>query len=135
MELLDDIGSMTDHILLGIVGAVVLALTGILSGQSLYRILFWNCATGRVIGFKREHGCYFPRITFIDVMGVPIEFLSDSGRGVRGYKKGDEIRLLYNPRNPHKAAIRDFWHMWAPPILVGAIATVFVLIAIKQWGG
>lgn len=98
---------MIVDIFLLLLTALLVALTIWLWCQSPYRAFMYDSTVGCVTGYRREDGCYVAEIRFVTAVGETIEAVSDAPRGVKEWQSGEEVRVLYNRRNPRKAIIRS----------------------------
>lgn len=99
------------------------------------KLIFWPRANGTVTGFDREEGCYFPLVTYVSRGGEKITARSASGRGVRGCRKNDMVRIVVNPRDPTQMELLKFSNFAIPLLIVGAIAAAFAFGTWYKWSG
>lgn len=113
--------------------AVLLILTIALWCQSIYRLLTYKSVAGRVTGYRQDEDCYFAKVEFVAESGETVTATCDSGCGAKQYAIDAGIRVLYKPSDPSVAMIRSVSHMWFAPILMSAIAGVFLFGTIRDW--
>jgi len=88
-----------------------------------------NEIQGKVIGFVRGYkGVFCPIISFKTEDGKIMKFKESFGTRPPQYKKGDLVRVLYNPKNPSYAKINSFWSLWFVEILFAFLGLVFSLV-------
>ncbi len=71
----------------------------------------------------------FPKIRFIAENGTTYEFVDNFLRGWLSNRVGSSIPVLYNPKDPRKAFIKDFLRIWGVPLLIsisGALILYFL---------
>ncbi len=67
----------------------------------------------RINATEQNRISYFPIVAFQTQEGKPIHFESNVGAGGYGpYEVGDEVEVLYDPKNPTDARINSFIQLW-----------------------
>ena len=69
---------------------------------------------------------YYPQITFTDKNGDEISFVSKLGSDRPGYAKGQEVSVLYNSNDSHKAHINSFWGLYGVLVVLFGGALMFL---------
>ena len=109
----------------GTIGAV-----GLSSTWSLVRTA--ESAEGTVVEIvsreRADGSVFYPVVEFI-AGGIPHRIESNLGTAWERYKKGDSVRVLYDPLAPDKARIDSFWDLWAVPVIAGGVAFVHLFAA------
>src|SRR5512135_1229687 len=67
---------------------------------------------------------YYPVVSFSPKDGQRVEFQARTGGSSRG-PLGEPVAVLYDPRNPHEAAINSFFSLWFAPLLLLALGLGF----------
>ena len=67
---------------------------------------------------------YYPVVSFRAKDGQRVEFQARTGGSSRG-PLGERVAVLYDPRNPHEAAINSFFSLWFAPLLLLALGLGF----------
>ncbi len=70
---------------------------------------------------------YFPKVAFTTSAGEQVEFQSTVTRRADHYKKGDQVRVLYQQDDPQTAVIGSFNDLWALA-LIFAVSGVMVML-------
>jgi len=95
--------------------------------QTLRMLLRFSSAIGEVVGFSEDEGCFFPQVRFRPgVDASPVDFMSRTGRGVRGYRVGQPVRVLYRPDKPEEAEIRSPATLWLYPVAFGLLGGLLI---------
>jgi hypothetical protein len=71
---------------------------------------------------------FSPRVRFATTEGRTIEFQSGLRTNPPAYKAGQTVQVLYDPDVPEYAVIRGFLSLWLMTVILGFIATVFLLV-------
>lgn len=75
-------------------------------------------------------GASSPLVEFATAGGVKVRFLARTdGEGSPGHDAGDEVDVLYDPRNPSDARIGSAGQLWAGPLTTGGLG--FLLLALS----
>ena len=69
---------------------------------------------------------FFAVVEFTTRQGRSIRFTSDSGRRV-ARTKGSSVRVLYDPDQPHDAALAIFATLWMAPVVTAAFGMPFLV--------
>jgi Protein of unknown function (DUF3592) len=70
---------------------------------------------------KRSGTIYTPIVTFTTSQGRELQ-VAGSGSG---YRRGDQVRVLYDPDNPEQAQIDSLMETWFWPLLLGFMGIMF----------
>jgi hypothetical protein len=109
--------------------SAVIASVAILIG-ALMAVYSWRFlstaarADGKVIRLDERAGMYYPVYTFADAQGMNQTGYSRIGSSPPLYAMGDTIKVLYQPANPARTMVHDFWNMWGFPIGFGAFGAI-----------
>lgn len=72
---------------------------------------------------------YYPVIEF-DTNNGPVNFHANEGFGGSSYEVGEQVEILYNPKNPKEAQINKFTYKWGLITLLITVGAVNVLLLI-----
>ena len=94
-------------------------------------------AEGTIVAYAESrdqegHLSYYPVVSFRAKNGQRVEFQVRTGGSSRG-PLGERVAVLYDPRNPHEAAINSFFSLWFTPLLLLALGLGFTGIAPPCW--
>jgi hypothetical protein len=116
------------------IGLVPGSLGGLIFLRRL-RFLRTTCATSGVVEKVTlvhlvDGNAYQPKITFTTQTGenVVLTFVGLSNPPL--FRVGQEVPVVYDPSNPHKARIRSFASLWFASLLFGGLGSLFFLIAL-----
>lgn len=89
-------------------------------------------APGVVISLEREQDgdgdtTYYPRVQF-EAKGRSYQFRGQVGSGYGTFKVGEQVDVLYDPADPHRARINSFVQLWFFPLFLGVVGAVFTAI-------
>lgn len=70
----------------------------------------------------------YPVITFRDSKGQDVTFTASFGSRPPAHRKGERVRVRYNPENTQEALLDYFWVKWMAPLIVLGIGLVFSVI-------
>jgi hypothetical protein len=91
-----------------------------------------NLAQGTVVDvlrFRTRNSITFrPVIHFNTKNEELIEFTSTTGSNPASYSVGEKVEILYNTSEPHKARIVGFFSLWAGPMILGILGSIFFLV-------
>jgi hypothetical protein len=73
---------------------------------------------------------YHPVVQFTTVSGAGITFESVAGSYPPAYHKGEQVPVVYDPTQPHAAAIRSFVSLWLLPIVLASLGGIFTFIGL-----
>jgi nitrate reductase NapE component len=113
------------HIVLFGIGLVMAALAIAQTAQTLYLLVCWQRGTGTVIGHKRREGHFLPRVQYC-VDGKPLTLVASAGRGIRSYRVGDRVPILYDPARPERAELATFLVLWFFPLALAILSVPFI---------
>ncbi len=83
---------------------------------------------------SKSGGSYYPIVRFLLRTGETIEFSSSVGSNPPSYRRGEPVRVLYDPTAPESAEIDSFFSLWFAPILLGFLGSVFSAFGVGYWG-
>lgn len=88
-------------------------------------------ADGLVTAFATEMGrsgyLYYPLVQFKIPSGHTISFQSSVGSSPAGYSVGQQVKVLYDPRNPQEAEIDNLSSLWLVPGCMLAMGLAFTI--------
>lgn len=77
---------------------------------------------------SRGRSLYYPRIRFQTADSQEISFLSNTGTMPAAYDVNDRVPVLYDPLDPHHAAVRSLVGVWLLPLILGGMGALFFAI-------
>ena len=114
-----------------VIGIVVLisSIVSILKRRG--QIANFLSATGVVTAFATEMGksgyLYYPLVEFKIASGQTIGFQSLMGSSRAGYSVGQQVKVLYDARNPQQAEIDSMVSQWFVPGCLLAMGLMFTI--------
>lgn len=106
---------------------VIVILATLAWGLLTYQFINQAATTeGEII--KLNAGGSHPEIKFTTQEGKEIDY--PQGGLIFGYKAGDKVEVLYDPKNPKRASINTFGALWGFPGLIFVLGLVFVVVAL-----
>src|SRR6267142_1908706 len=117
-----------------VIGLVVLigSVVAILKTRS--RIANSLSADGLVTAFATEMGrsgyLYYPVVQFKIPSGQTISFQSSVGTSRPGYSVGQQVKVLYDGRNPQEAEIDALSSLWLVPGCMLAMGLLFTILGL-----
>ncbi len=69
-----------------------------------------------------------PKIRFIAESGTPYEFVDNITSGWLSVQVGSKIAVVYNPKNPRKAFIKNYITIWSHPFLISAFGILLIYL-------
>lgn len=94
-------------------------------------------AVGTVTGFGRRAGrncwVYCPQVAFIDAGGRKIEFESKVGAQPPSFAVGQQVQIIYQKSDPHKAEIDSFTTLWLMPGCLVMMAFLFIFMGLMMF--
>src|SRR4051812_70380 len=69
-----------------------------------------------------------PVVRFSLPGGQTVQFSSGMSSNPPGYRKGEQVEVLYQPSQPYNAKLNSFGPLWGGALLVGGMGAVFFLI-------
>ena len=117
-----------------VIGLVVLigSVVAILKTRS--RIANSLSADGLVTAFATEMGrsgyLYYPVVQFKIPSGQTISFQSSVGTSRPGYSVGQQVKVLYDRRNPQEAEIDSLSSLWLVPGCMLAMGLLFTILGL-----
>lgn len=129
-------------IVFGIVGVILLGISGWLTVQSMELTATGIRAEGTVVRLQRKYSrdsegrgryMYHPIVQFGTEAGEDIEFRGSASSSSPSYRRGERVSVLYHPRAPQDARIDSFGGLWAGPLITLIVGFVFTGIAGGFW--
>ena len=78
---------------------------------------------------REDSGYMFtPVVRFQTIEGSTVEFESGFRSNPPAYHTGQTVSVLYDPDEPHSAAIHGFLSLWLMSIILGFIGTIFLTV-------
>ena len=131
---------------LGVVGGILLLISVGLLFQTLWLLCCGRRVIATVAGYRNEeeefhhHRDDAPRVgdrttsvtfhtpvfTFDDENGQTHE-VEGMGNMKKRLQKGDQVVLIYSPRNPKRCVVDDFVNKWVPALIAFFIAVIISL--------
>lgn len=86
--------------------------------------------TGTVIRLSEEFDddndiLFSPIVRFETIKGKIIEFKSTTSSNPPSHRVGENVSVLYDPKNPYNAKINSFTSLWLAPILFLGLGIIF----------
>ncbi|MDQ2975255.1 MAG: DUF3592 domain-containing protein [Acidobacteriota bacterium] len=111
---------------------IVILISGIVSiFKTRSRIANSLSADGLVTAFATGMGksgyLYYPLVQFKIPAGQVISFQSSVGSSRAGYTVGQQVKVLYDARNPQEAEIDDLSSLWLVPGCMLAMGLAFTI--------
>jgi hypothetical protein len=101
----------------------------------LRRLLFLRTAhmtsgvVNEVILMHLQDGhSYKPMITFTTQTGETVPLTSVLMSNPPRFRVGQEVPVIYDPSNPHRAHIRSFSYLWFVSLLFGGLGSLFFML-------
>ena len=111
------------------IGVLIAGISSILKRRS--QIANSLSADGLVTGLATEMGrssyLYYPLLQFKIPSGQTINFQSSLGSNPAGYSVGQQVKVLYDARNPQEAEIDDLNSQWLIPGCMLAMGLGFTI--------
>ena len=83
--------------------------------------------TAFATGMGRSGYLYYPVVEFKTASGQTASFQSSVGSSPAGYSVGQQVKVLYDPRNPQEAEIDDLSSQWLVPGCMLAMGLGFTI--------
>lgn len=84
-------------------------------------------AKGLIIGLEKQRKVYKPKVQYI-LSNDTITFVTPVGKSdTSQIKTGTEVEILYLPKKPKQAVIKDNWQIWYSPILTSLLGVLPLL--------
>ena len=116
------------------IGVVVLISGAVSVFKVRSRIASSLSADGLVTAFATEMGrsgyLYYPLVEFKIPSGQTISFQSAVGKSRPGYSVGQQVKVLYDARNPQQAEIDDSSSLWLVPGCMLAMGLAFTILGL-----
>ena len=117
--------------IVGVGGVFVLAGVWFFLRQALL-LCRARTAPGEVVELAPTDGCFAPVFRFRDHREVVRTVRSGSASNPPGYRVGDRVVVLFDPRRPEEAQIRSFASLWLPGIIVIGLGAVVVAVGVLR---
>ena len=91
--------------------------------------------TGRVTGFDVSTDSdggdsYCPVVEFTTRAGQTVSYDSNFCSAPPAYSVGQQVNMIYDPRNPKNAQLQGFFEAYTAPLVVGGLGFLFFGIAV-----
>jgi hypothetical protein len=124
-------------LIFGTIGLAALA-GGTIWGLEVYPVFRDNVsARGTVVEAGAEKsvaappGTSSPLVEFTTAGGVKVRFRARTGwESSSGHEVGDEVDVLYDPRNPDDARIGSVGQLWAGPLTTGGLGLLLLALSL-----
>ena len=97
-----------------------------------------SSAAGVVTELVKEMGqrgyLYYPQVQFTTASGQTISFKSSVGSNPATYRAGQNVEVIYDPRNPQQAEIDSLTSLWIVPGCLLGMGLVFTVIGLVLSG-
>lgn len=97
-----------------------------------------SSATGVVTELVRGMGqrgyLYYPQVQFTTASGQTVSFNSSVGSNPAGYAVGQNVEVVYDPRNPQQAEIDSATSLWVVPGCLLGMGLVFTVLGLVLAG-
>jgi hypothetical protein len=123
-----------------VVGLCLVAGSAYLGVQRAEFIQSASVGYGTVVGFNSKTSSsdsgttttYYPLVEYTppSMQERTIRFEHDVGSSHPGYRRGDEVKVLYSANNPKQAIIDQGWMNYFGPLLMLAIGSIFALVGV-----
>jgi hypothetical protein len=80
-----------------------------------------------------ETGAYYPVVEFVTTAGETVRFTDRIGCLPPDYVEGAQVRVFYDPADPHAARLASWKRLWFAPTLFVAVG-VLPAIVFGVWG-
>jgi hypothetical protein len=70
-------------------------------------------------------GSYYPVIEFRTVRNEAVVFRGSVGSNPPSFRRGEQVRVLYDPTTPEIAKIDSFFQLWFLPLVLGVMGLTF----------
>ena len=124
----------------GIAGVALVALGATQFSRNADFVARALPAAGTVIAYDRPGGDAMSaapltpivryQLNKADVRDLRPEFVASW----RGYDIGERLTVLYDPQDPTKALIDDFWQLWFLPVLCGVTGLAMIVVPLSALG-
>lgn len=75
-----------------------------------------------------EGSLWHPQVEFQTAEGARAHFVSELGTQRAFYSVGQQVKIIYNPRNPAQAEINSFWALYFVPVIFLFIGGIFTIV-------
>ncbi|MCG6969345.1 MAG: DUF3592 domain-containing protein, partial [Gammaproteobacteria bacterium] len=123
-----------------VVGLSLVAGSAYLGIKRMEFIQGASAAYGTVVDFNSKTSTsdngttttYYPIVEYIPLSQErEFRFEHDVGSNHPGYRRGDEVKVLYSANDPSEAIIDEGWRNYFGPLIMFAIGSIFALVAIS----
>jgi hypothetical protein len=70
---------------------------------------------------------FYPVVKFTTKLGEPTTFESNAGSNPPSFTKGQQVEVLYDPKNPKSAMINTWFDIWGFSAILTGVGSTFVL--------
>lgn len=121
-------------LLMTAIGLVPASLAGLIFLHRL-RFLRTACMTFGVVEQVTllhlvDGHAYQPKITFTTQAGGKVQLASVGMSNPPRFRVGQEVPVVYDPSDPHRARIQSLASLWFASLLFGGVGSLFFLIAL-----
>ena len=114
------------------------AAAGVLFFLELRFLSQAETVTGVVKTFRLSEGSeggstYCPLIEFITKEGETITFDTRMCSSKKPYEAGEAVKVFYDPQNPQKAQVDDFWSKYLLTTIAFVLGVVFTLFTLLEF--
>ncbi len=119
-------------VLFGLPGLALLA-GALVTGFNAARFHFSaEHAQGTVVGNtyisrSDRRGSYHPRVEFSTPDGQRHKFVGSTGRSPAAFSEGDQVPVLYDPKQPEHAGIDTWFQLYSVPFICFVLGGAFAL--------
>ena len=117
-----------------VIGVVILISSVVSILKTRRRIANSLSADGLVTAFATEMGrsgyLYYPLVQFKIPSGQTISFQSSVGNSRPGYSVGQQVKVLYDARNPQEAEIDALSSLWLVPGCMLVMGLAFTILGL-----
>lgn len=79
-------------------------------------------------------GVYYPVVRFETDRGQTIEFKGSTGSSPPSYKVGQDIKVIYSPKDPYRPEIDSLFSIWFGFIILCGLGVIFSGIGLTVFG-
>ena len=97
------------------------------------RVAAWTRTQGTVIEMcspGRRSQTLAPVVRFVTEQGQVFVHTSRAGSSPRGYRVGEIVPMVYDPRDPSRAAIPHLFQLWCSEVILRIILGIYGVIGL-----
>ncbi len=116
-----------------VIGGLTLMLFIYVLGRSMNFLRSCVQTKGKVkdiVISRSQNNLYTPVIEFTGPSKKHFSFSPNSSSTSPGYEIGEEVTVIYDPEFPEDAKIKSFFELWMVPIILFAVAGLFLALGI-----